>query len=58
MRTIGEFGETTTAVEVRDGAIAISVAGEVPLAPERVLDASVDFSQRASACFLRCRGSA
>jgi hypothetical protein len=51
MRTIGQFGETTTTVETRDGAIAISVAGEVPLAPERVMDASVDFSQRREQLF-------
>jgi len=51
MRTIGEFGETTTTMEVRDGAIAISIAGEVPLAPERVLEASVDFSERRERLF-------
>jgi hypothetical protein len=51
MRTIGQFGETTTRVEVRAGAIAISIAGEIPLAPERVVDASVDFSQRRERVF-------
>jgi hypothetical protein len=51
MRTIGQLSETTTTVDVRDGAIAISVAGEVPLPPERVVDASVDFSQRRERVF-------
>jgi hypothetical protein len=51
MRTIEQLGETTTTVDVRDGAIAISIVGEVPIAPERVLDAIVDFCQRRERVF-------
>jgi hypothetical protein len=37
------------------GAIAISIVGEVALAPERVLDAIVDFLNAARVCSPPCR---
>jgi len=51
MRTISKLPETKTTVGVRDGAIAITVVGDVEIAPERVLAASFDFSERRERLF-------
>jgi len=51
MSTVQPSSETTTTVEAYDGVVVISVAGDVGLAPEEVLTAAHDFSQRREAVF-------